>query len=304
MASLHDTRAGTDRLTALMLMLQDGGTTLEDLLGDITLQIQERVRGHALSRYVNTQYRGDIRSGTVTIPRYIRGDMKDYLSFRNGGSLITDDLKINVTRRTLPIEQKKELVKFYEEYDMVQTDLQGLIAEIVSEFAEGASRELDRAYQVTLLSSSALATTTKTKMIDKIEDFILSLSDHRDKWIRDGVRREAMVMYIDESGRSVLDMYIAQNQQYQGSVTIENGTVTKIRRVVVADAPLLSELSSDTVNAVLNHKQSMYQPTLIMPTRVEQVSHSEIVSFYFSMAYDTHNTLPEVSYKFLIKADA
>lgn len=174
-------------------IFQDKLKQTPDLLKEVYGGVIESIQKGALSASIkNVRLSGNPAAGSVEVQRYINSKSKAYGTARSNGE---GDKLINSGKKTINLNQRKEIVEEITLNDIQQNTVDNLLNTRTANHADTVIRELDYAFFAEAESVASNVTVTGTTVEERLEEVIQALETLKNDFV-DGVDRSLMVMSL------------------------------------------------------------------------------------------------------------
>lgn len=190
--------------TDAISIFQSDGSTPEKLTESYANLVDQIQKGALSVRFKNTEISGDPRSGSVVARRLEASLVKTYGTARTAG----EGDKINNNGVTVNLDQRKEVVKEVNRFDVVQFGLPAMIDKQRVSFALSVDAHLDRAFFTEAeAEGSEVDLSGYSTTAEKIEALIQEIETTTNDNV-DGVDRALIVVSVLPEVYGLLENYV------------------------------------------------------------------------------------------------
>lgn len=163
---------------------------LLELNGGLINNIQKIAKSEQIK---NKQYSGDIKAGSVEVPRFVNAKSEDYGTARTGGkgTALNNKGKVKIN-----LSKHKEIVEEVTRFDLDTKGIPNLIKERIANHTQRMIAELDRAFFAEAETAGTTVSLPAGNAVEKLENLIQTLEIVDNEYV-DGVDRELMVISLN-----------------------------------------------------------------------------------------------------------
>lgn len=275
------------RLDALGLLQANG--TDEALLAELYNQFIENVSARAVSiQLKNPNYTGDVEAGSVVAKRLSNATSKAYGTARTAGAGEVS----KIAEVVIPIDQKFELIKEFEMYDLKRLGFPELVRQEVRNHRIAMIRDLDTKFFVEAYATGSQVTHTATDWIGKLEEMIVALQSVSNDYI-DGVERDMARLVVTPSVMSAVR--VALDKLPANDNTFAQGAIGLFHGVPIWESVHLPKGVGQVVDAFCMVDGAIAQPVAVTPYEMpERIQLSKAVSVELYYDFGTKALTPEL----------
>lgn len=271
------------RITSLNVLLSASG---KDMLAEAYGAVVENVQKRCISQLIkNSNLSGTPKAGTLEAKRFENKTSNVYGTARQGGA----GQAVKATPVVVAIDQDKEIVVEAEQKDISLYGVDGLLEREAASAEKAMVRELEKAFFAEAISAGAAFTTSKTDIVEIMEDLIQSVETVQNDFV-DGVERDMIAVVCSPATYGQLRTYFDKvndgGAQGEGYATFHG---VKIFSSVY--------LPSGT-NAVAMAEGSIAQPVLTTIAPAERIQFSEAIGFGLFYHYGTKAVAADLIFKY------
>ena len=218
----------------------------------------------------NKELSGEVTSGSVVAHRLVTAEPKDYGTARASGK----GEKIEGSEITILVNDYKEFIAEIDEFDVVGTPVDDVVNRKIDDQKLSLQADLDEKFwNATVGYAEGIFTTTETSIEKQVEKLIQKVEKTKNKYIRNGVPRNRIVLVLDPETYGDLDTKINTLPSAAGSTA---GQVELFHNVRVYSAILPAG-----VKAIAMALGSVAQPYYIKEMKPGQIDLSNAYGFGF-----------------------
>lgn len=187
---------------SLSIYLQDGTTLdeLKEVMGEVVENIQTGCVSEAIK---NKQGSGNPEAGSVIYKRFVNAELKQKGTARAAGA----GAKVKDANVIINIDDNKEIIEELQQKDIKLFGIAGMARRRMTNFQNRVKAYLDRKFFTYAKSVGTKVTTTKTAVVDIVDELILKAKETQSDFI-DGIDAEDLCLVVDGAYRKELKDYL------------------------------------------------------------------------------------------------
>lgn len=263
-----------------MLNTEGGFLALKEKYNGMIEEVQKESVTNLIK---NKDLSGSVTSGSVVAHRMVTAEPKDYGTARASGK----GEKIEGTEITILVDDYKELIAEIDEFDVVGTPVDDVVNRKVDDQKLSLQADLDEKFwNATVGYAEGVFATTETAIEKQIEKLIQKVEKTKNKYIKNGVPRNRIVLILDPETYGDLDNKINTLPSAAGSTA---GQVEVFHNVRVFSAILPAG-----VKAIAMAVGSVAQPYFIKEMKPGQIGLSNAYGFGFFYKNKAQTVQPDL----------